>query len=408
MPELYRYITDSGVIMPDTADLKAEVEGEFRAALGSDLVIAPESPEGVLIAVETEARDAVVRNNAELANQINPVRAGGVFLDAVAALTGLSRRSAEPSTVVARLSGVPETIIQAGARVATEAGDVFRTRSDVMLDADGSARLMVFSDELDAVPAPAGSLTRILDHVLGWEGVANTEAAVLGQAVESDAVFRKRREDTLFLQGVALPGAVISGVLDVPGVRSMAFRENYTAQEQVIDGVTMPAHSIYAVVDGGADEDVAAALFRKKSLGCGYAWQAAEGATGVEISVTCPESGQKYKVRFDRPEIVPLRAIVTAGVMGASTGDYEDIIRRAVVDYADDKLEGLRGFRVGVPASPFEMAMAVGMADPSIFVLNFVIGPLDAADADLEPVNIPMQVWQRAGITQASINVVGA
>jgi hypothetical protein len=170
----------------------------------------------------------------------------------------------------------------------------------------------------------------------------------------------------------------------------------------------MPPHSIYAVVDGGTDEDVAAALFRKKSLGCGYAWQAAPGATGVEVSVTCPESGQVYVVRFDRPEIVPVRAIVTARVMGAAVGGYEDVIRQAIVDYAADKAEGLRGFRVGVPASPFEMAVAVGLADPSIFVLGVAIGPLAAADADLAPVNIPVQVWQKADITPAGINVVGA
>ena len=200
----------------------------------------------------------------------------------------------------------------------------------------------------------------------------------------------------------------MSGVLDVPGVRSMAFRENYSAEEQTIDGVTMPPHSIYAVVDGGADEDVGAMLFRKKSLGCGYAWQAAPGATGIEVPVICPESGQRYTVRFDRPEIVSLRAIVTARAMGASVGDYEDIIRQAIVDYADDKLEGLRGFRVGVPASPFEMAVAVGMADPSIFVLNLVIGPLGAADGELEPANIPLEVWQKAAITLSSINVAGA
>jgi hypothetical protein len=407
MAELYRYITESGVIMPDTADLKAEVEAEYRAALGRDLALDPESPQGRLIAVETEARDAVVRNNAELAGQINPTRAGGVFLDAIAALTALARRSPEPSTVVASLSGVPETIIPAGSRVATEAGDVFRSRAATALDNNGAGTLMFFSETYDAVPAPAGSLTRILDHVLGWEGVTNAEPAVLGQPAESDAVFRKRREDTLFLQGVALPGAVMSGVLDVPGVRSMAFRENYTAVEQVVDGVTMPPHSIYAVVDGGTDEDVAAVLFRKKSLGCGYAWRAAAETTGVEVAVRCPESGQAYAVRFDRPEPVPLRAIVTAGVMGASTGDYADIIRRAVVDYADDKLEGLRGFRVGISASPFEMAVAVGMADPAIFVVNVLIGPLTAADSELAPVNIPMQVWQKAVITSASINVTG-
>ncbi len=33
----YKYITSSGVIIPDTAELRAAVEDEFRAVFGQDL-----------------------------------------------------------------------------------------------------------------------------------------------------------------------------------------------------------------------------------------------------------------------------------------------------------------------------------------------------------------------------------
>lgn len=84
----YNYITSSGVIIPDTAEQRTAVENEFKAVFGQDLDISPETPQGVLITMETENRDAIVRNNAELANQINPDLAGGVFLDAIWALMG--------------------------------------------------------------------------------------------------------------------------------------------------------------------------------------------------------------------------------------------------------------------------------------------------------------------------------
>lgn len=397
----YKYIESSGLILPDTAELKRDVETEFRAAFGDDLDLTPETPQGRLVAVETEARDAFVRNNAEVANQINPDYAGGVFLDAIAGLTGLPRRSEEPSIVKAQLRGVPGSIIPAGIKAATEAGDVFYSKATLVLDNQGCGEAWFYSEVSDAVPAPIGSLTVKVDQVLGWETITNAAPATLGQPVESDAVFRKRREDTLYLQGVALPGAICSGVRDTPGVRSMQFRENYTHKEKTIDGVTIPPHTVWACVDGGTDEDVAQMLFTKKSLGCGWMGE-------VEVEVRCPESGQLYLVRFDRPEYVPVRARVWVHSLGAAGIDSQTIVRRALADYADDKLERLRGFLVGAPVSPFDMTKAIGQAEHSLFIPRLEVGPLAAPNSDLKPETMRLELWQKATITQASIDVLGA
>ena len=91
MADLYEFKTDTGVIVPDTADIKAAVEREYKAALGDDLDTSPATPQGRLIAAETDARAAVLRFCALMANQINPDIASGTFLDAVAALSGIER-----------------------------------------------------------------------------------------------------------------------------------------------------------------------------------------------------------------------------------------------------------------------------------------------------------------------------
>ena len=85
---MYEYLTESGVIVPDTADTRNEVVSEWRNALGQDLITDDETPQGLLINAETIARQEVARNNANIANQINPDLAEGVFLDAIWALTG--------------------------------------------------------------------------------------------------------------------------------------------------------------------------------------------------------------------------------------------------------------------------------------------------------------------------------
>src|SRR5277367_2945438 len=119
----YQYLDATGVIIADTSSLLADVQGEYQSVFGADLIVTPDTPQGVLITAETLSRVAVVNNNAALANQINPNIAGGVFLDALLALTGMQRTPATPTVVPnVSLTGVPGTVIAAGALAATSAG----------------------------------------------------------------------------------------------------------------------------------------------------------------------------------------------------------------------------------------------------------------------------------------------
>ena len=58
----YQYLTSQGVIVPDTSTLRDDVESEYRSVFGQDLDVNPETPQGALITMEVENRDAVVRN----------------------------------------------------------------------------------------------------------------------------------------------------------------------------------------------------------------------------------------------------------------------------------------------------------------------------------------------------------
>src|SRR5690606_17916986 len=95
----YQFLVSSGVIVPDLAETRAQVEAEFLAVFGQDMVTDPSTPQGQFITRIAEERDAIARNNAALANQINPDISGGVFLDALWRLTGGGRRGAVRSLI---------------------------------------------------------------------------------------------------------------------------------------------------------------------------------------------------------------------------------------------------------------------------------------------------------------------
>lgn len=390
------YIDATGIILPDTEDLLTTVENEYRVALGADLNTDPATPQGRLIATEVDARDTFLRNLTAVANQINPRVAEGVFLDAIMRLTGDSRYPETKTTVAGvELGGVPGTVIPVGSQAQMPTGDVFETLTEVTLDGVGVATVDFAAVVGGPITCPAGQLNLPVTAILGWESVSNPEDGTPGRNVESDVAARLRRLETLALQGVALPEAIMSGVRIVDGVRSLAFRENVTALPAVIDGVNMKPHSIFVCVDGGSDDAVAAAILAKKSLGADF-----NGATTVYVIESA--STQVYPVQFDRPAEVQIKARVTVRV-GTSIASPQDIVRAAIVAYANGEIEGEQGFVVGGDVSPFELSAAVNTSSPGIFVTLLEVAKL--ADA-FGTATVPISIQEVARISASNIQVI--
>ncbi len=393
----YQYLDTTGVIVPDTATVQTEVENEYKAVFGQDLVTTPNTPQGVLITAEVTARANVLRNNATVANQINPNLAGGVFLDAIWALTGGQRLSATYSTIPGvHLIGLPGTLIPAGSQASLSDGTLFASVSDVTLDGGGNGYVKFQAVEAGPIAANANALTQIVTAVLGWDQVTNPNPATVGRSQESDLTSRLRRKNTLSLQNVALPDAITSGLYDTPNVRSLTFRENYTNAAATIDGIYLVANSVWACVDGGTDADIAATLLAHKSLGANW-----NGA--VTVNVTDPASGQIYPVKFDRPTEKPVKARVTVRNLSALT-DVPAAVRAAIVAYAAGLQEGEPGFVVGASVSSFELAGAVNRDAPGIYVQNCEISLVAVTSWVVGQISIALN--EIASIVSGNIEVV--
>ena len=389
----YQYVTGSGVIIADVGDIKTTVQGEYQTALGADIDLTDSTPQGELITAETAARSAVVQNNAAIANQINPNFSGGIFLDALWALTGGQRAQQTYTTAPATLAGDPGAIIPAGAQAATvPAGDIFQLLEAVTLTG-GTGTGIFQAVQPGPVPCPAGELTQIVTAQVGWETVTNT-AGTVGVATQSDASARQARRQTLALQSNSMVATTVANLTSVAGVTSVLVRENVNVTPLTIDTVTLSPKSIYACVDGGLSADIAAALLRSKSGGC--AWN---GTTTV--SVTEPASGQVYEVSFDYAIPVPMLAIVT--VAGAS-GDPTAAIQQAIIDYSVGEIDGLAGLVIGADVSPFELALAIGQEIPGLRITGLSIGTV--AGGTVAPADVVIPVNSRATYAAGNITVV--
>lgn len=355
----YQYLTSQGVIVPDTSTLRDDVESEYRSVFGQDLDVNPETPQGALITMEVENRDAVVRNNAELANQINPDLAGGIFLDAIWALMGGQRFDATHSFLSqVKFTGIAETIIPKGSQAATLNGDLFETTKTLIIGKDGSVTGDMRAIETGAVECGVGQLNKVASSVLGWETVHNPSNAVLGRDAESDLQSRRRRKQTLAKNTVSVGEAITSALYELEGVRSLAYRENYTDQPMMFDGITLVPHSIYVCVEGGDKETIARSLLRTKTLGAAF-----NGSEEVEVLENI--SGQIYPVKFDRAKEIVLFCRVT---VKKATVDAQTIIPAAVESWANGDIDGEGGLVVGRDVSPFEISAGINAVEPRLFI----------------------------------------
>lgn len=407
MDDAYTYVDTTGTIVPDTADILTQVQDEYKTVFGADLIVTPDTPQGVLITVETLARATVADNNAAIANQINPNLAGGVFLDAILALTGSQRTTSTYTIVSCNLTGVSGTIIPQGSLAQDTLGNQYASQAAVTLAAGmpGTATVNFVSLVPGPITVSPSTLIHIMSSVLGWETITNPAAqSVIGSATQSDLSAKVFRINTLFAQGSSLAGAITSALYAVPGVSSLSFLENIAPTTQVISGVTMIGHSIYTCVNGGTDIDIANALVAKKSGGAAYN----NGASSMPVTetITVPFSNQIMNILFDRPDPIPVLVKVTASV-AASIQDPEQSIINAVLAYANNdttQLGGEPGLLVGTSVSCFEIAGAINRLNPAIYLHN--VQTSLASSVNYANTEIAISVFQIAQIIASNITVV--
>lgn len=367
----YDYLTDQGVIVPDTSVVLADIQNEFKEIFGENLDLTPTTPQGRLIELFQRNRTFCIQICALVSNMLNLNRASGFVLDDLGSLFLIERQAATHTTTTVILGGVSGTIVPAGTRIQTDDGNIFVNDQPVTIGADGTARADYRAVATGAVPCVSGTLTTILDAVNGLETATNPSAPVLGIDLESDAEFRTRIKNSLNINSIAILSAIKSNLEAVPGVKSTYCYDNYSGSAETIDGVIVPAHSILACVEGGNNVDVAKVLYEKKTLGTGYiVAEDNPDYTVVTQNITDETYGTTYPVTFIRPEQTEIDVDITVSRQGYSGADLEQSVKDAVIKWYNGEIDGVDGISIGKAVSPFEISAAISDVIPDIFIRN--------------------------------------
>ena len=325
---MLNFNSQTGFSVSETSDIRDEVAQDWVEAFKEqgrpDLNTDPETPQGQLIDSQTAAIHQKDVELAFLAQQFNPQTASGRWQDALAKIYFINRKPAINSTCVCTLTGIHGTTVTAGALIrSTYDQTLWSLNEDTTIGSNGTTTATFTCQSEGAIQAGAATLTQIVTTVPGWDAVTNATAAEVGQLVESQAAFEARRYQSVALNGRSTTAAVYARVAEVNNVIAAYVTDNKTNVNKTIDGYTLSPHSIYVAVIGGADDDIAKAIYSSVSAGCDY-----NGNTTV--NVTDPNTGAVEAVTFMRPTQLPLYVKVTLQDDGNLPDGYKAIVQRAV------------------------------------------------------------------------------
>ncbi|MCA9325053.1 baseplate J/gp47 family protein [Candidatus Saccharibacteria bacterium] len=230
-------------------------------------------------------------------SNINPNTAIGDALDALAAITGVTRLPQARSTVSVDFTFSAGTVIvPAGTIVSVSGSPDIRFQTKIVFVSPGAGTYAVSMEaaEYGPIDAAIGSLTVLESPITGLTSVSNPAKPTLGRLTETDAELRIRRRDLLSLLGGSTLDAIKSDVASVEGVVEVAGFENDT--DATVDSI--PPHAFEIVVDGGDDNDIAQAIHDTKPAGIASTSTSADSGTAVD------SEGMSHTIDFTRPTLI--------------------------------------------------------------------------------------------------------
>jgi uncharacterized phage protein gp47/JayE len=319
--------TPDGLILDRYPDIFDKLTADFRAAFGEGLKNTPDSIAGQIIALFSE----VVSDQNELiegvVNAHDPESALGIYLSKIVRFNGINRKEEVRSTVPLNL-----TANSAGSTV--PAGSLFQDpdiQEDFALDSEtviapsGTQLASATAVNPGPIAALAGTIDKIVTPVYGLESVDNPSDATPGQIRETDPLLRVRRTNAAQGAGSANVPAIRKKINDIDSVTAVKVVQNRT-DETTVEG--QPPHSVWCIVQGGTDQEVAQAIFESVNAG-----------TDLFGSLTVPyydaESGETYDINFSRPiqKNIYISVNITKFDEYPPAGDAD--MKQAIVDYFD-------------------------------------------------------------------------
>lgn len=322
--------SNNGIEQPSASAIREELEQMFISIWGNQINLDASSKQGQLI---TSLTTIILEKNASIAKAVqsfnpktaeNDSESGMYWQDAIGNIYGMERIGATYTTVLCNVSGRVGTVIPSSAQAISTNGDIFKISQSVTIPSSGQVSVYFTAIESGAIPADAGSINTIYTPVVGWDSVNNTSSGVIGSGVESREDFENRRVALLGKYSTNQVESIKAELLSVSGVVRCIVKENDTDNAVTLQNISLPAHSVYCVVEGGSLNDIGAAIRLRKSGGC-------------STSGSQSYSDSYGTIYYEIPSYTPVSVVINATETDTTPADIADTIKSLLVsDMSND------------------------------------------------------------------------
>ena len=380
-------VLPSGFVRKLFQDIKSEIEQEQIDTISGGL---NHSTASVLTRINAPVADHMAEL-WELANAVynglDPAAASGQALDALAAITGVTRLDATFSTVDLEFTATAAIVVPAGTIVSATGQPDVRFATDAPLNFGGPGVQTVSATATVTGPIDAGvnTLTVLENPISQISGVTNLAKPNLGRNLETDTELRQRRAEVLATPGGSTVAAIRAALQQVDGVSEAVVFENVT---DFTDAAGVPPHAIEAVVEGGLDDAIAQAIFDKNPAGT-------ETHTGTgDMGTAIDSEGAGRMIKFSRPAFTQIYVTINVTVSPEYAGNLA--VQEAVRDY-------VLGLGFGDDVITSQLCVPVfGVGGVTDIVSTFI----GTAPAPVSSANIPIAPREQAIIDNHLVDVV--
>ena len=378
-------ITSAGISAPVYADIYQSLVASYQLIYGADVVLTADTQDGQWIGVIAQAISDSNAAAVTIFNSFSPSNAQGTALSSLVQINGIMRQAATYTTVDVTITGTIGTTITNG--LVGDGTYQYALPATVTIPTSADITVTATCTTIGAITAASGTVTQIITPTLGWISVTNASAATAGVAVQSDAQLRARQALSTEIPAVSPLDAIIGALLNVPGVTNLAAHENQTGST---DGLGVPSHSLWFVVEGGSATVIAQTIAQNKTPGTG---------TYGSISETVVDQyGIPTTIKFDVPTIETITVNVSIHALPGYTVQIGNNIVAGIVNYINGLTIGESVYLTQVIAAGITGSGAPGTFN--LTALTQAISPGTPAASD-----VTLAFNQLATTTTANVNL---
>lgn len=335
-------LSEAGYIAPRTSDFLTIIRDSFEAqltelGLSSDVDWERDVMFGLMSANMAARLGKVGEGSQAVYDSWDVGNAVDLQLDNLCILVNVRRREATFSQAICTFTGVGGTPVLADDEV-EGGGDNDDQRwvvtEDTEIGVGGTVDVVVRAKDKGAIVALPGAIDKRVTIRAGITAVTNAAAATPGQARETNAELRKRRQEDLAIGGGRNRDSLRAQINTVENVIGVVALDNDTLEETVSDGLVFAPKSLYVVIYPDTlttEQKNEAALIIYDQIADGIF---ANGAD--EVANILKGDGSFKTVRWDWAIdfTVDVETRVETDVAGGVlVSDVEDEIKAHVVDY---------------------------------------------------------------------------